>query len=102
MGKALMTEKIIAYEENMSTMSFITKGRGKLKTKYMKEPQELVKEKLVRKDVVYNKTFHMIEDVLTKPMSGERVYNQLSSLFDSIKCVGSCTKTCGISEYLDT
>jgi hypothetical protein len=29
----------------------------------------------------------MMEDVLTKPMSGEKFYNQLSSLFEQQRCI---------------
>jgi hypothetical protein len=63
----------VVFQDNTSTISLVTKGGGKPRTKHMRVRQQLVKEKFDHKeiDIQYVKTREMLADVLTKPLGGE-------------------------------
>ena len=67
-------------QDNTSTITLVTKGGGKYRSKYMKVRQEFVKERVDTGDVSvhYLSTKLMLADVLTKPLQGE-LYRVLTS-----------------------
>jgi hypothetical protein len=63
----------LVYQDNKPTITIVTNGRGKARTKYMKVREEYVREQLETKEleIEYVRTDKMIADVLTKTLSGE-------------------------------
>ncbi len=86
MGKKLTKESPVVYQDNTSTISLVTKGGGKPRTKYMKVRQEVVKEKVEKGEVriSYIKTSRMLADILTKPMSGEKFHKLVRVLLNHL------------------
>jgi hypothetical protein len=62
----------VLYQDNMSTISLVTKGGGKYRTKHMRVRREVVRECASNGDirVVYKPTGQMLADSLTKPLQG--------------------------------
>ena len=62
----------VLYQDNMSTISLVTAGGGKFRTKHMRVRREVVKEYVTNGDVrvVYRPTGQMLADSLTKPLQG--------------------------------
>ena len=62
----------VVYQDNMSTISLVTRGGGKFRTKHMRVRREVVKEYVTNGDarVVYRPTGQMLADPLTKPLQG--------------------------------
>jgi hypothetical protein len=60
-------------QDNMSTISLVTKGGGKPRTKYLRVRQHLIKERVSGKEIsiVYTPTTRMLADTMTKPVQGE-------------------------------
>jgi hypothetical protein len=87
MGLKLTMERMKVYQDNTSTISLVTRGGGKPRNKYMKVRQEMVKERVDKKDVdiIYIKTCRMLADILTKPMSGEKFYKFVRALLNHLK-----------------
>jgi hypothetical protein len=69
----------VVYQDNTSTISLVVEGGGKPRTKHMRVRQNLVKEKVDKKEVkiTYVPTKSMIADVLTKPLQGD-VFGKLT------------------------
>ena len=65
--------KAIVLQDNTSTISLITKGGGKYRSKYMRVRQAVVKDQVDAgvAVVVYVPTGKMLADVLSKPLQGE-------------------------------
>ncbi len=86
MGEDLTKERMTVYQDNTSKISLVTKGGGKPRNKYMKVRQEMVKERVDKKDVdiIYIKTCRMLADILTKPMSGEKFYKFVRALLNHL------------------
>ncbi len=63
----------LVYQDNKPTITIVTTGGGKARTKYMKVREEYVKERLGTKEleIEYFRTHLMLADVLTKPLIGE-------------------------------
>ena len=61
-------------QDNMSTISLVTKGGGKPRTKHLRVRQYLIKEKISDKElnIVYTPTTRMLADTMTKPARGEQ------------------------------
>jgi hypothetical protein len=61
-------------QDNMSTISLVTKGGGKPRTKHLRVRQHLIKERVSGKEVsiVYTPTTRMLADTMTKPVQGEQ------------------------------
>jgi hypothetical protein len=59
-------------QDNMSTITLVTKGGGKYRNKHLKVRQALVKERVDKGDIkiVYLPTAMMLADTLTKPLQG--------------------------------
>jgi hypothetical protein len=62
----------VILQDNMSTISLVTTGGGKPRTKHLRTRQYAVKEMIDKKEikVMYLPTGEMIADVLTKPLQG--------------------------------
>ena len=62
----------VVHQDNTSTITMVTKGTGKYRTKYMRVRQAYVYEHHQAGDVVvtYMPTGRMLADVLTKPLQG--------------------------------
>lgn len=60
------------YQDNMSTISLVTKGGGQYRTKYLKVRQAFVQERAAAGDVniTYMPTGRMLADTLTKALQG--------------------------------
>ena len=58
----------------MSTISLVTKGGGKPRTKHLRVRQHLIKDKVSGKEIsiVYTPTTKMLADTMTKPVQGEQ------------------------------
>jgi hypothetical protein len=85
----IVTNVLLVHQDNTSTISLVTKGGGKPRSKYMKVRIEHVKERLGTSEVeiVYTPTKSMIADILTKPLSGELFHNLVRLLLDNVaKC----------------
>jgi hypothetical protein len=63
----------VLLQDNTSTITLVTKGGGKYRSKYMKVRQEFVKERVDAGDafVQYLPTKLMLADALSKPLQGE-------------------------------
>ena len=63
----------LMYQDNQPTITIVTTGGGKPRTKDMKVREEYVKERLETREleIAYVPTDLMLADVLTKPLSGE-------------------------------
>lgn len=63
----------IVYQDNASTVTLVTKGGGKPRTKYLRVRQMLVKQMIEMKqiEVKFIRTGKMVADVLTKPLNGD-------------------------------
>jgi hypothetical protein len=63
----------VIYQDNASTITLVTQGGGKPRTKYLRVRRELVKELVDKKliEIVFIGTKWMIADVLTKPLQGD-------------------------------
>ena len=61
-------------QDNMSTISLVTKGGGKPRTKHLRVRQHLVKDKVSGKEIsiVHTPTTKMLADAMTKPTQGEQ------------------------------
>lgn len=61
-------------QDNMSTISLVTKGGGKPRTKHLRVRQHLIKDKVSGKEIsiVYTPTTRMLADTMTKPVQGEQ------------------------------
>lgn len=62
----------IVYQDNMSTISLVTLGGGKFRTKHMRVRSALVQEYFKNDDIniIYRRTEDMLADTLTKPLQG--------------------------------
>jgi hypothetical protein len=71
----------VIFQDNTSTISLVTKGGGKQRTKHLRVRQQLVKEKYDMKEVKieYVKTQEMLADLLTKPIQVEH-FQQMTKL----------------------
>jgi hypothetical protein len=60
------------FQDNMSTITLVTKGGGKYRNVHLRVRQSRLKEKIMNKELVvtYMPTGNMIADVLTKPLQG--------------------------------
>lgn len=74
----------VVYQDNMSTISLVTRGGGKFRTKHMRVRREVVKEYVSNDDarIVYRPTGQMLADSLTKPLQG----TLLRSMTQGIVC----------------
>ena len=66
----------IILQDNMSTISLVTKGGGKPRTKHLRVRQHLIKERVDGKEIsiVYTPTTRMFADAMTKPAQGEQFH----------------------------
>ena len=66
----------VIYQDNASTITLVTKGGGKPRTKYLRVRQEMVKELIQKKwiEIVFIGTNWMIADVLTKSLQGDEYH----------------------------
>jgi hypothetical protein len=64
----------IILQDNMSTISLVTKGGGKPRTKHLRVRQHLIKGKVSGKEIsiVHTPTTRMLADTMTKPVQGEQ------------------------------
>jgi hypothetical protein len=64
----------IILQDNMSTISLVTKGGGKPRTKHLRVRQHLIRDKVSGKEIsiVYTPTTKMLADAMTKPTQGEQ------------------------------
>lgn len=62
----------IMMQDNMSTISLVTKGGGKYRTRHLRVRVNLVKEKYDAGELMvnYKSTKQMLADILTKPLQG--------------------------------
>ena len=62
----------VIFQDNMSTISMVTAGGGKYRSKHLRVRQCRLKEKIDQGELVieYMPTGNMIADVLTKPLQG--------------------------------
>jgi hypothetical protein len=72
----------VVYQDNTSTISLVTEGGGKPRTKHLRVRQHLVKEKIDKKEVrvEYIPTKDMLADVLTKPLQGVSFREMVSEI----------------------
>ena len=72
-GQGCIMDSPTIFQDNASTLSLVTKGGGKYRSKYLRVRQALVKEHHDRGDVKlqYLPTGEMLADVLTKPLQGK-------------------------------
>jgi hypothetical protein len=72
----------IVLQDNMSTISLVTKGGGKPRSKHLRVRQHLIKDKVKDKmiNVVYTPTTKMLADVMTKPVQGELFRNMIARI----------------------
>ena len=77
----------LVYQDNKPTITIVTTGGGKARTKYMKVREEYVKERLVTKEleIEYVRTHLMLADVLTKPLGGEDFHSLVRLLLGRTK-----------------
>jgi hypothetical protein len=75
----LVTDVHLIHQDNKSTITVVTTGVGKPRTKYMQVREEYVKERLKTGEVVIKhvNTKGMLADLLTKPLGGE-LYHTLT------------------------
>ncbi len=68
-----MEKPILLLQDNTAVIHLFEHGGGKPRTKHMRAPVEMMKEKLAKKEyeLRYCKTVEMLADVLTKPLAGE-------------------------------
>ena len=66
----------IVLQDNMSTISLVTKGGGKPRTKHLRVRQHLIKDKVSGKEIsiAYTPTTKMLADAMTKPTQGEQFH----------------------------
>jgi hypothetical protein len=79
MDTDFVTDVHLIYQDNKSTLTMVTTGGGKPRTKYMKVREEFVKEHLKTWEVEleYISTKQMLVDLMTKPLGGE-LYHALT------------------------
>jgi hypothetical protein len=63
----------LVYQDNQSTISLVTKGGGKYRTKYLRARQARVREQIKSGELIlkYLSTRLMLADILTKPLQGK-------------------------------
>ena len=63
----------IVLQDNMSTISLVTKGGGKPRNKHLRVRQHLIKDKVKEKmiNIMHTPTTRMLADCMTKPVQGE-------------------------------
>jgi Reverse transcriptase (RNA-dependent DNA polymerase) len=81
-GQGLKLSPPLLHQDNQATITLVTKGGGRSRTKHMKVRQHMVKEMYDNEEVSiqYTKTTDMIVDVLTKPLGGPLHYKLTSLL----------------------
>ena len=64
----------IILQDNMSTISLVTKGGGKPRTKHLRVRQHLIRDKVSGKEIsiLHTPTTRMLADTMTKPVQGEQ------------------------------
>jgi hypothetical protein len=79
MDTHFVTDIHLIYQDNKSTLTMVTTGGGKPRTKYMKVREEFVKERLKTWEVEleYINTKQMLADLMMKPLGGE-LYHALT------------------------
>ena len=75
--QAIQLDLPIVFQDNTSTITLVTTGGGKPRTKHFRVRQESVREKVRAGDfeVRYLSTTSMLADALTKPLQGELYRN---------------------------
>jgi arsenate reductase-like glutaredoxin family protein len=91
----------IVYQDNASTVTLVTKGGGKPRTKYLRVRQMLVKQMIELKqiEVQFIRTGKMVADVLTKPLNGgpfHKLVKVLLGWVDMTKWQQPSHKTTGV------
>jgi hypothetical protein len=91
----------IVYQDNASTVTLVTKGGGKPRTKYLRVRQMLVKQMIELKqiEVEFIRTGKMVADVLTKPLNGgpfHKLVKVLLGWVDMTKWQQPSHKTTGV------
>jgi len=77
----------LVYQDNKPTITIVTNGGGKGRTKYMKVREEYVRERLKTKEIEieYLRTDKVVADVLTKPLSSEGFHSLVRLLLGRTK-----------------
>ena len=81
----------VIFQDNMSTISLVTRGGGKPRNKHLRVRQELIKERISKKEIEirHTSTCKMLADVLTKPMQGEQFKWMTKRLMGNATCLHS-------------
>jgi hypothetical protein len=87
-------------QDNMSTITLVTKGGGKYRNKHLKVRQALIKERVDKSDIKieYLPTAMMLADTLTKPLQGALFRRMTSGIVNSTKARTSqgCVEICNV------
>ena len=87
-------------QDNMSTITLVTKGGGKYRNKHLKVRQALVKERVDKGDVKneYLPTAMMLADTLTKPLQGALFRRIASGIVgnNKIRTSQGCVEVCNV------
>lgn len=86
-NQGLTIDTPILYQDNKSTIQWVSNNSKKLRNKYMLVRQELVKQGIANKDfkIEYLKTADMVADILTKPLHGN-LFKRLRELLSGANC----------------
>jgi hypothetical protein len=97
---AAMENVHLVYQDNQPTITIVTTGGGKPRTKYMKVREEYVRERLETREleIAYVPTDLMLADVLTKPLSGEGFHTLVRLLLGRNKFQASYASNRGAKE----
>jgi hypothetical protein len=92
----------LIHQDNKSTITMVTSGGGKPRTKYMQVREEYVRERLQSREVVlrYISTKDMLADLLTKPLGGELYHSLTQKLLGGHRY--ECLNNRGAKEKSDT
>jgi hypothetical protein len=87
-------------QDNMSTITLVTKGGGKYRNKHLKVRQALVKERMDKGDIKieYLPTAMMLADTLTKPLQGALFRRMTSGIVgrNNTRTSQGCVEVCNV------
>ena len=88
-SQGICVKKYVIYQDNKSTISLVTAGGGRPRTKHMRARQYMVKEQVDNGnlEVIYKPTNEMIADVLTKPLGGASFFQKAGFLLGRVELV---------------
>ena len=74
----------VIYQDNLSTISLVTRGGGKYRSKHLRVRQCRIKEKIDNGELVieHRGTANMYADVLTKPLQGNLFFFMIKNLLN--------------------